>query len=90
MINRNTPRIGGALPSTKSIEVYSDNRRTSTQEIFLMEYVLTHAESEYESEELKKMRGQIKAYNLATDHLLQEGLSPILPALHYQALKKGA
>ena len=55
-----------------------------------MDYALTHPETVYESEELKKMRGQIKAYHLATDHLLQERLSPIVPALHYSTLEKGA
>ena len=90
MINRNTPHLGGAIPSTKSIKVFSDNKRITTQEMFLMDYALTHPETVYESEELKKMRGQIKAYHLATDHLLQERLSPIVPALQFQALEKGA
>jgi hypothetical protein len=90
MKNRNTPRIGGALPSTNSIRVYSDNKRMSTQEMFLMDYALTHPETNHDSEELKKMRRQIKAYDLAIDHLLHEGFNPIVPALHYEAVKKGA
>ena len=90
MEKRNTPRIGGALPSALSIRVYSDNKRMTTQEMYLMDYVLTHPETDYESEELKKMRRQVRAYHLATDHLLQERLSPIVRALQYQALEKGA
>lgn len=90
MINRKTPPVSGALPSAKSIKVFSDNKRITTQEMFLMDYALTHPETVYESEELKKMRGQIKAYHLATDHLLQERLSPIVPALHFSTLEKGA
>jgi len=90
MINRNTPHIGGALPSAKSIKVYSDNQRMTTQEMFLMDYALTHLETDHDSEELKKMRRQMKAYRFATDHLLQERLSPIVPSLQYQALEKGA
>lgn len=90
MINRNTPHLGGAFPSTKSIRVHSDNQRMTTQEMFLMDYALTHLETDHDSEELKKMRRQMKAYRLATDHLLQERLSPIVPSLQYQALEKGA
>lgn len=90
MINRNTPHLGGAIPSAQSIRVYSDNKRMTTQEMFLMDYALTHPETDHDSEELKKMRRQAKAYHLATDHLLQERLSPIVPALQYQALEKGA
>jgi hypothetical protein len=62
----------------------------TTQEMFLMDYALTHPETDHDSEELRKMRRQIKAYSLATDHLLQEGLSPIVPSLQYKAFEKGA
>jgi hypothetical protein len=90
MQNRKTPPVSGALPSAISIRVYSDNKRMTTQEMFLMDYALTHPETDHDSDELTKLRRQVKAYHLATDHLLQERLSPIVPSLHYQALKKGA
>ena len=90
MEKRNTLPFSRALPPTPTIKVYSDNRRMTTQEMFLIDYALTHPENDHDSEELKKMRGQVKAYHLATDHLLQERLSPIVPALQYQALEKGA
>ena len=90
MINRNTPRISGALPSATSIKVFSDNKELNMQELFLLDYALTNSEGFNEPKELRSMRAQMKAYQLATDHLTHEKLSPILPALNYEALRKGA
>ena len=90
MINRNTPRNSGALPSALSIKVYSDNNDLTLHDLFLLDYAVSNPEQINEPKELKVLRAQIKSYQLATDHLLQEKLCPILPALHFEALKKGA
>lgn len=90
MINRNTPRISGALPSALSIKVYSDNRELTMQDRFLLDYVLTNPEGIRESKELKNMRAQIRSARLTSDHLTEEKLNPILPALYFEALKRGA
>ena len=89
MINRNTPRIGGALPSTISIKVYSDDKELSMQDRFLLDYALSNPEGIREPKELKSMRAQIRSARLTADHLTHEKLNPILPALHFEALKKG-
>lgn len=90
MINRNTPRISGALPSALSIKVYSDNKEITMQERFLLDYALTNPEGIRESKELKNMRALIRSARLTVEHLTDEKLNPILPALQFQALSKGA
>lgn len=90
MINRNTPRISGALPSALSIKVYSDNKEITMQELFLLDYVSSNPERSNEVAELKNMRAQIKSARYACDHLINERLSPILPALYFEALNRGA
>jgi hypothetical protein len=89
MINRNTPRISGALPSALSIKVYSDDKELSMQDRFLLDYALSNPEGIREPKELKSMRAQIRSARLTADHLTHEKLNPILPALHFEALKKG-
>jgi len=89
MINRNTPRISGALPSALSIKVYSDEKELSMQDRFLLDYALSNPEGIREPKELKSMRAQIRSARLTADHLTHEKLNPILPALHFEALKKG-
>ena len=89
MINRNTPRISGALPSALSIKVYSDDKELSMQDRFLLDYALTNPEGIREPKELKSMRAQIRSARLTADHLTHEKLNPIVPALHFEALKKG-
>ena len=89
MINRNTPRNSGALPSALSIKVYSDNKELTMQDRFLLDYALTNPEGIREPKELKTMRAQIRSARLTADHLTHEKLNPILPALHFEALKKG-
>jgi len=90
MINRNTLPFSRALPPELSIKVYSDNKELTMQELFLLDYALTNPEQLNDPKELKVLRAQMKSYKLATDHLTQEKLSPILPALHFEVLKKGA
>ena len=90
MINRNTPRISGALPSALSIKVYSDNKELTMQDRFLLDYALTNPEGIREPKELKSMRAQIRSARLTADHLTEEKLNPILPALYFEALKRGA
>ena len=90
MINRNTPRISGALPSALSIKVYSDDKELSMQDRFLLDYALSNPEGIREPKELKTMRAQIRSARLTADHLTHEKLNPILPSLHFEALKKGA
>ena len=90
MINRNTPRISGALPSALSIKVYSDDKELSMQDRFLLDYALSNPEGIREPKELKSMRAQIRSARLTADHLTHEKLNPILPSLHFEALKKGA
>ena len=85
MINRNTPRNSGALPSALSIKVYSDNKELNMQDRFLLDYALTNPEGIREPKELKNMRAQIRSARITADHLTQEKLSPILPALTYEA-----
>ena len=89
MINRNTPRNSGALPSALSIKVYSDDKELSMQDRFLLDYALSNPEGIREPKELKTMRAQIRSARLTADHLTHEKLNPILPALHFEALKKG-
>ena len=89
MINRNTTRISGALPSALSIKVYSDDKELSMQDRFLLDYALSNPEGIREPKELKTMRAQIRSARLTADHLTHEKLNPILPALHFEALKKG-
>ena len=89
MINRNTPRNSGALPSALSIKVYSDDKELSMQDRFLLDYALSNPEGIREPKELKSMRAQIRSARLTADHLTHEKLNPILPALHFEALKKG-
>lgn len=60
------------------------------QELLLLDYALTNPEGLNEPTELKTLRSQMRSYRLATDHLTNEKLSPILPSLHYRALKEGA
>ena len=90
MINRNTPRISGALPSALSIKVYSDDKELSMQDRFLLDYALSNPEGIREPKELKTMRAQIRSARITAEHLTHEKLSPILPALTYEALRKGA
>ena len=90
MINRNTPRIGGALPSAISIKVFSDNKELSMQDRFLLDYASSNPEVIGEPQELKNLRAQIRSARITADHLTHEKLSPILPALEFEALTKGA
>ena len=90
MINRNTPRNSGALPSALSIKVYSDDKELSMQDRFLLDYALSNPEGIREPKELKTMRAQIRSARITAEHLTHEKLSPILPALTYEALRKGA
>ena len=90
MINRNTPRNSGALPSALSIKVYSDNKELNMQDLFLLDYVLSNPAHQNESKEIKNVRAQIKSARLTVDHFNQERLNPILPALEFEAIKKGA
>ena len=53
MINRNTPRISGALPSALSIKVYSDDKELSMQDRFLLDYALSNPEGIREPKEPK-------------------------------------
>jgi hypothetical protein len=90
MEKRNPPRIGGALPSAISIRVYSDNKDLTMQELFLLDYASSNPEAIGEPQELKNLRAQIRSARITADHLTQEKLSPILPALEFEALRKGA
>ena len=89
MINRNTPRNSGALPSALSIKVYSDNKELNMQDLFLLDYASSNPEVSGEPQELRNLRAQIRSARLTADHLTHEQLNPILPALHFEALKKG-
>jgi hypothetical protein len=44
MINRNTPRNSGALPSALSIKVYSDNNDLTLHDLFLLDYAVSNPE----------------------------------------------
>ena len=86
---RNTPPINGALDSKESVRPYSDNREISSSEWFLI-FLATHTEPRFgEPEELRKARHRIAIAKLAGDHLLNEGLSPIIESFCYEALRKG-
>ena len=61
----------------------------SMQDRFLLDYALSNPEGIREPKELKSMRAQIRSARLTADHLTHEKLNPILPALHFEALKKG-
>jgi hypothetical protein len=90
MINRNTPRNSGALPSALSIKVYSDNKELNMQDLFLLDYASSNPEVSGEPQELRDLRAQIRSARITAEHLTHEKLSPILPALTYEALRKGA
>jgi hypothetical protein len=90
MQNRKTPPVSGALPSALSIKIYSDNNQLTMQDLFLLDYASSNPEVSGEPQELRKLRAQIRSARITADHLTQEKLSPILPALTYEALRKGA
>jgi hypothetical protein len=90
MEKRNTLPFSRALPPTPTIKVYSDNRKLTTQDLFLLDYVLSNPESQYESDEIKKVRAQVKSACLTVDHFNQEKLNPILPSFEFEAIRKGA
>lgn len=56
----------------------------------MLDYVKTNPEHPSESEEIRKLRAQVNSARLAVDHFNQERLNPILPALEFEALRKGA
>jgi len=90
MEKSNTLPFSRALPPTPTIKVYSDNKELTTQELFLLDYLKTNPAHPSESEEIRKLRAQVNSARLAVDHFSQEKLSPILPALEFEALRKGA
>jgi hypothetical protein len=90
MEKSNTLPFSRALPPTPTIKVYSDNKELTTQELFLLDYVKTNPAHPNESKEIRKLRAQVHSARLAVDHFNQEKLSPILPALEFEALRKGA
>jgi hypothetical protein len=93
MQNRKTPPVSGALQNltpTPSIKIFSDNNQLTMQELLLLIILATWEECLDEPEELKDLRARIKSAHLACDHLIHEGLSPILPKFEFEALKRGA
>jgi hypothetical protein len=85
---RNTPPLSGALQAKEIVRAYSDNREINSSEWFLI-YLATHTEPRFgEPEELRKARHRIATAKLAGDHLLNEGLSPILESFSYEAIRK--
>ena len=90
MEKSNTLPFSRALPPTPTIKVFSDNVELTTQELFMLDYVKTNPAHSYESKEIRRLRAQLKSARLAVDHLNQEKLNPILPALEFEALRKGA
>lgn len=85
---RNTPPLSGALQADKSVRAYSDNREINSSEWFLI-YLATHTEPRFsEPKELRKARNRIATAKMAGDHLLNEGLSPILESFSYEAIRK--
>ena len=90
MEKSNTLPFSRALPPTPTIKVYSDNRELTTQELFLLDYLKSNPAHSTEPEEIRKLRAQVHSARLAIDHFNQERLNPILPALEFEALRKGA
>jgi hypothetical protein len=85
---RNTPPLSGALQAKEIVRAYSDNREINSSEWFLI-YLASHTEPRFgEPEELRKARHRIATAKLAGDHLLNEGLSPILESFSYEATRK--
>jgi hypothetical protein len=62
----------------------------TTQDLFLLDYVLSNPENQNESKEIKRARAQINSARLTVDHFNQERLNPILPAFEFEAIRKGA
>jgi hypothetical protein len=79
-VNCNLGKLSGGLRMKASL---------SMQDRFLLDYALSNPEGIREPKELKSMRAQIRSARLTADHLTHEKLNPILPALHFEALKKG-
>lgn len=86
---RNTPPLSGALRAKEIVRAYSDNREINTSEWFLI-YLANNTEPRFgEPEELRKARHRIATAKIAGDHLLNEGLSPIIESFSYEAIRKG-
>ena len=86
---RNTPPLSGALRTNDIVRAYSDNREINSSEWFLI-YLTSHTEPRFgEPEELRKARHRITTAKIAGDHLLNEGLSPIIESFSYEAIRKG-
>ena len=86
---RNTPPLSGALRANEIVRVYSDNREINSSDWFLI-YLATHTEPRFgEPKERRKARNRIATAKIAGDHLLNEGLSPILERFSYEAIRKG-
>ena len=86
---RNTPPLNGALRANQIVRVYSDNREINSSEWCLI-YLASNTESRLgEPVELRKARHRITAAKIACDHLLKEGLSPIIESFSYEAIRKG-
>ena len=85
---RNTPPLSGALRANEIVRAYSDNREINSSDWFLI-FLATHTEPRFgEPEELRKARHRIATAKIACDHLLNEGLSPIIESFSYEAIRK--
>ena len=86
---RNTPPSDGALRANEIVRAYSNNREITSSEWFLI-YLANNTEPRFgEPEELRKARHRIATARIAGDHLLSEGLSPIIESFSYEAIRKG-
>jgi hypothetical protein len=83
---RNTPPLSGAVRVNKIVRAYSDNRALDSNEFFLI-YLATHTPPALnEPEELRKTRARIRSAKLASNHLMQEDLPPILESLSHEPI----
>lgn len=84
----NTPRFNGAFGGNEIVRPYSDNRELSESEWNLI-FLASHSKPRNgEPEVLRKARRRIASAKKAGDHLLNEGLSPILESFSFEALQK--
>lgn len=85
---KNTPSENGAFRGNEIVRAYSDNRELSESEWNLI-FLATHSRSRNtEPKMLRRARRRIESAKCAGEHLMREGLSPILESFSFEALRK--
>jgi len=86
MRNAPSPSDRASLDMTK-IHPYSNNSEIADEDRFLLFLANNSKPSPHDSQKLKTFRREIASAKLASDHLINLGLSPILEAKIFLAVK---